>query len=384
MKVYLLERKNAKCYYCILKWYENGKRISKEVSTGIPVKGNNKRKAEKRAEEIKKEYEEKYETYKVSTAGNILFDEFMGKWLESVKRLIKPTTYYSYSNVVKNHIIPYFKLKGIKLIDLEPHHVQDYYNYKLDLGVSPNTVKRHHSNIRKALQWALEQNLVRYNAADRTKLPKFRKYTAHTYNNEQLAKLIEVSAGTPIESAIRICIYYGLRRGEVCGLRWSDVDFDNRIIHIRNTRTRAGHEIFQNTTKTMSSKRDLPINDEVYSYLKHLREEQESDKQLMGNAYNDNGYICRWADGKPLEVSYVSRAFSRLLEANGLPHIRLHDLRHSTATNLLQNGVDIKIIQEYLGHSDISTTANFYLHPDFEQKKNAANIMTELLKQQKQ
>lgn len=380
MKAYLRIKPNAKCYYCILKWDEAGKKKSKELSTGIQIKGNNKRKAEKKMEKIRKEYEEKIEIQKVVPFQKMFFDEYMEAWLDRAKNVLKPTTYYSYGNVVKNHIIPYFKSKRILLSELVPQHIQSYYDYLLDKGLSAGTIKKHHANIRKALQEALRQNAVPYNMADRVSLPPMKKYVPKIYDSEQLKKLILVSMGTPLESAVVICTHYALRRGELCGLKWSDVDFDKRILYIRNTRTTTDKEIYQESTKNDSSTRELPIDDDMFAYLNMLKEKQDADRLYFGKGYNDNDYICRWDDGKPLAVSYVSHAFADLLKKNNLPVIRFHDIRHSVATSLLENDIDLKIIQEYLGHSTMNTTANFYLHPNINQKKKAVNVMSGLLK----
>ena len=123
----------------------------------------------------------------------------------------------------------------------------------------------------------------------------------------------------------------------------------------------------------------MPIDDFVYDYLIQLKAKQEDDKRFFGDGYRDSGFICRWDDGNELKLSYVSHAFKDLLKKSGMPVIRFHDLRHSTATNLLAKGVDLKIIQELLGHSSINTTANFYLHPDIEKKKQAVSVMTAML-----
>ena len=328
---------------------------------------------------MRQEYEQKYEGLNLSScrANEVTFDEYMESWLETEKRFIRETTYYGYKKVVTRHIVPYFKDKKILLIDLSPIHLQEYYNFKLDNGLSAATVRRHHANIRKALQDALSQNIIPYNPADRTKLPSAEKYHANTYNDQQISELLRVSKGTPLESAVILCIYYGLRRGEVCGLRWSDVDLTNRILHITSTRTTANGEIFQNATKTKSSARELPINDAIFKYLTELKAKQQKNKEFLGEKYDNSDFVCCWDDGQPLKVNYVSQAFPTLLKNNNLPHIRLHDLRHSCATNLLKKGVDLKIIQEYLGHSTISTTANFYLHPDMEQKKDAIERLSQ-------
>ncbi len=380
MKAYLRKKQNAKCYYCILKWDEGGKKRSKEISTDVPIKGNNKRKAEQRMEEIRKEYENKIEVQKIVPFQKMTFDEYMENWLHRIEKNLKPTTYYNYCNVINNHIVPYFKPQKILLSELLPQHIQSYYDALLDRGLSASTVKKHHANIRKALQEALRQNAIPYNMADRTVLPQIKKYEPNIYNEEQLKKLISVSKGTALESVIVLCSHYALRRGEICGLKWSDIDLDGRIIHIRNTRTTANKELYQESTKNESSTRELPIDDEMYGYLCKLRSIQANDKLFLGGGYIDSDFVCRWDDGKPLAVSYVSHAFTDLLKKNNLPLIRFHDIRHSVATSLLDNDIDLKIIQEYLGHSTMTTTANFYLHPSINQKKKATNVMSGLLR----
>ena len=177
-----------------------------------------------------------------------------------------------------------------------------------------------------------------------------------------------------------LCTHYALRRGEVCGIRWSDIDLANKVLYIRNTRVTAETEIFQESTKTDSSSRELPIDEDMYTYLTALQEKQAQNKLFFGDAYDDSNFVCVWEDGKPLAVNYVSHAFTTMLKQNHLPPIRFHDIRHSVATNLLNNNVDLKIIQEYLGHSTMATTANFYLHPSIKQKEKAAVTMSTLLR----
>lgn len=371
-------KKGAKCYYAKLQWEENGVKKQQMLSTKVPLKGNNKRKAQKRAEELRDEKVEEL-TKNSKPLANITFADYMESWLNLQKRYVKDSTYYGYSHLINKHIIPYFKPQKIKLNELKVTDIQLYYNHLIDIGLSPNSVKRHHANIRKALQEAMNNDIILYNIADRAKLPTAKKYHANIYSKEQLQILIKAAKGTAIESAVMLTVYFGLRRGEICGLRWNDIDFENHIVHIRNTRITAEKEIFQKSTKNESSTRDLPIGDEVYEYLSNLKTRQEQDAILLGNGYDDSGFVCRWADGKELKVSYVSHAFKMLLEQNNLPHIRFHDLRHSTATSLLENGIDLKVIQEYLGHSSINTTANFYLHPDLKKKQEAVNVMSGIL-----
>ena len=381
MTVCLTKKKNGKSWYAKLQWKDtNGKWQSTCVSTGIPVKGDNKRKALKRAEEIRIEFEEERKKQEALAEPDMLFVDYMEMWLKTQERFIKPSTLYGYNRILETHIKPYFQKSKVKLCDLSAQDIQRYYNHLMDGGLSPASVKRHHANIRKALQEALMNNMVTCNMADGVKLPPMRKYHATVYDDAELKRLIDAAKGTPIECAIMLTVYYGLRRGEICGLKWTDIDFARRVIHIRNTRiTAAGGEIFQASTKNESSTRDLPIDDFIYNYLTQLKDKQEKDKLFFGSGYDDSGFLCRWDDGRAIRVDYLSKTFHTLLQKSGMPKIRFHDLRHSTATNLLAKGVDLKIIQELLGHSSINTTANFYLHPDIEKKKEAVSVMTAML-----
>lgn len=268
---------------------------------------------------------------------------------------------------------------GIKLSKISTAEIQLYYNKLLDEGLSPNTVKRHHANIRKALQEALIQGAINCNVADLTKLPMAKKYNASIYNPKQLKKVLEITKGTSIESAIIFTVYYALRRGEVCGIKWTDIDWENRLLHIRNTRTTAKKEVYQQSTKNTTSTRDLPLDDYMINYMLNLKKKQNEDKKFFGDTYVDNGFVCRWETGREIKVSYLAHKFSELLQKHNMPHIRLHDIRHSTATNLLEKGVDLKVIQEFLGHSSITTTANFYLHPKMEKKREAVNVISSAL-----
>ena len=381
MEAKLNIRKNAKCYYVRLTWYDaNGKRKQTEVSTGIPAEGDNKRKAKKKMEEIKEEYKKKYETTNLIDTHNILFSEYMGIWLENHKRNIRKSTYEGYKGMIESQIIPYFEKKGIALIDLQPIHIDSYYSHLIKNGRSANTVRHHHANIRKALQCAFLQNMIPYNPADRVETPKVKPYEAEVFTLEEMAKILDLVKGMAIEPAIILAVYYAMRRSEICGLCWEDIDFESKTIHICRTRTKMLSELFEENTKSRSGNRILALTPEIEEFLLSLKEKQKEYKKLFGNTYNDNDFVCKWENGEPLKCDYISNRFRHILKNNNMRIIKFHSLRHSCATALVNsNEVSLATVQAMLGHSTLDMTRK-YIHPDMQEKIKAANSVSNLIK----
>lgn len=288
--------------------------------------------------------------------------------------------------IVTKHIIPYFKSKNdIALQELQPMHLQKYYETKGQddqatgkKGLSAKTLRRHHANIRSALNFAVRMNLIPFNPADRILLPKQEKYNASYYTVEQLEKLFEVCLGTLIESAVYIAAHYGLRRSEVLGLKWDCINFEEKTITIKEVRVKYGKKVVVKKPKSESSQRILPLMESIEDYLKILKKRQQKNKLLFGKKYVDSGLVCCLPDGSPIKTEYLNHKFKDTLAKNELPHIRFHDLRHSTASYLIKHGVSLKEIQVWLGHSTISITANTYTHIDMETKKDTAQKISDI------
>ena len=369
--------------YMVLSYKDvEGKRKTKWVPTGLTVKGN-----KKKAEAMLIKTRRNFDVTSPAVEETILFSDYMLNWLEGMKNKVELDTYSAYAYSIKSRIAPYFKKKGILLTELEPKHIQGFYQYELiERKVSPNTVIHYHANIRKALQYAMKMDLIPNNPADKVERPKRDKFIGSFYDSEEMNALFKACEGQKIELAVLLGAFYGLRRSEIVGLKWDAIDFKKKSITIRFTVTDATIDgksviIEKPRTKTKSSNRTLPLVSQFENLLRKLKKQQEFNQKICGNSYCKEYLEFVYVDelGQRIKPNYISQNFSILLKNNHLRKIRFHDLRHSCASLLLANGIRMKEIQEWLGHSDFSTTANIYAHLDYSSKLSSANAMSKCL-----
>ena len=373
-----LQEKNG-TFYAVLNYVDTlGKRKTKWISTGLPIKGNKKR-AEEALIDIRRNF--KAPEGPNAPDGEMLFSEYLDSWLEIIKSSLAVSTYASYVSIVKRSTAPYFKQKGIYLKDITAKDIQGYYLHELKT-VSPSTVIHYHALIHKALKYAVKIDLIDVNPADKVERPKREHFEVGFYDADEVNSLLNAVKGTKLEIPVMFGTFYGLRRSEVIGLKWSAIDFEQNTLTIKHTVTSCNiHGKLQivesDTTKTKSSLRTMPLALPVKERLLALREEQEKNRQLCGRSYNKNyvDYVCVNKVGNLMRPNFVSESFPKLLEKNGLRKIRFHDLRHSCASLLLSNGIPMKQIQEWLGRSNYNTTANIYAHLDYSSKMNTANAL---------
>ena len=372
----LYERNNK--YQMMIHYYDaSGKRKSHSKSTGLDYKRCNKKQANQMLEELLNEYRN---AYNIETVSNLYFEEYLEKWMCQIKKEVRENTLYTYQLQMDNHILPYFKKKHILLKDLRHRDLQAYYRHEMDNGMSPNTIKKYHANIHRALKYAVRDELIPTNPADSIDLPKVTKYRAGFYSIEEAEELFAAVKGTKMEAPIKLATIFGLRREEVLGLKWSAVDLKEQKLTIDHTCILIGAKIKNvDATKNESSHRMLYLTDDMTSFLKSLKIRQRESKLRYGEDYVDSGYVCVDEYGQQLKPSYISQTFKVVLKKNGLRHIRFHDLRHTCASLLMSQGYQLKDVQEWLGHSNISTTADIYGHLDDERKKNIARQMNGIL-----
>ena len=223
----------------------------------------------------------------------------------------------------------------------------------------------YHTLLHRALKYAVKIELIDANPVDKVDRPKAAPFVGSFYDSAEVQKLFEAAKGSKLEIPIFLGAFYGLRRSEAIGLKWDAIDFQNDTITIRHTVVSCyidGKRVqkAQDITKTKSSMRTLPLIPAFKELLLHKQKQQNEFQCMCGKSYNKDylGYICVDEMGKLLSPHYLTEAFAKLLKKHGLRKIRYHDLRHSCASLLLANGVPMKQIQEWLGHSDFSTTAN--------------------------
>ena len=372
-----LQIKN-KIYQAVLSYKQDNKWKTKWVSTKIQAVKGNKKLAQAKLEETRKQFQEEINSDHIDNE-EILFIDYMKKWLKMIKASVEETTYNGYKGVVNGRMTDYFQNKNITLQNIKPKHIQDFYQYLLDEGLSGNTVKHYHANIRKALQHAMKIDIILSNPADKVDLPKIEEYKPKFYTSDEVKTLLNEVIGTKLEIPVMIDCFYGFRRSEVIGLKWSAIDFEKNTITINHTITQSnGKLIIRDKTKTRSSKRSLPLEPIVKSFLLELKEKQEKNKELYGDSYNQEylEYICVDNCGNLIRPDYVTETFLKLSKKKKLKIIRFHDLRHTCASILLKNGANMKEIQARLGHSNYNTTANLYAHLDTSSVTNTGKVIT--------
>ncbi len=310
--------------------------------------------------------------------------QYLHRWLtEIVAPNRRPRTSESYTYLVTRHIEP--TLGRERLARLTPGQVQRLEAQKLAAGLSPRTVQYLHAVLRKALGDAVRTGLVPRNVAGLVEAPRVRRAEVQPLTPEQSRAFLEAVEGSPDRPLYVVAMALGLRRGEVLALRWEDVDLDAAALTVRHTlREVPGGAYVLDEPKTERSRRTLALPPFVVGALRahhtaQARVRLRRVRLAAGDEWHDDGYVFTTDVGLPLHGRVVLHRFQRALLHAGLPRLRFHDLRHGAASLLVAQHVDLKVVQEVLGHAQLATTAEIYAHLLPEARREAAGRMQDIL-----
>ena len=320
---------------------------------------------------------------------NTTVESWLNQWLEGRKPHVAYNTYIAYYRVITCHINPQFG--KMKLKDLKTRDIQTFINEKFENGrrdgkggLSPRMVKYINQTLRKALNQAIKERLIKFNPTDGLELPKNRKPEMQTLSKEEIAKLLKAAEGTQNYNAYILALGTGMRRGEILGLKWQDIDFEEKTINVRrqltNTENGTCHDL---PLKTEKAKRTIFISDEVIAALERQRQRIKDNKKMLWSEYEDNNLVFCKDNGEPLVPRVFLEHFEKDLKQAGVKHIRFHDLRHTFATLSLERDVPLKTVSDILGHSTIAITGDIYSHVTDKMKMEASETMESILGESK-
>ena len=337
----------------------------------------------KEAERAKFEFIKEIENGIYVDNNKICITEWIQKWLDVyIEPNVSPTTLSRYQGMVKRYINPL--IGHVRVQELNHLAVQSWVN---SLKVSPisgkemsaATIKHCYHVLKGAMDKAIVAGIIYRSPCDKIMLPKGQKKQAVIFNEAQIRQLIKAAKGTEMELIIDMELCLGLRRGELLGLQWGDIDWENNQIRIVRNRVIVDGKAIVKEPKTESSVRVLDAPDMLMEKLRRHRGNCMRNRIKLGWNYKVNDYIIVHQDGKPIYPEYVSQMLTKLLEKAGLPKCRFHDLRHLCASIMVLQGVNVKVAQERLGHKDITTTMNIYSHVLPSSARDAAEKIGQLV-----
>ena len=357
--------------------------------------GANKTKVNKAFREVVAQYEQEF--WEEQERGgrppaDIPVYDYLVSYLKRVEPELQKNTIVSYRSMTNGKIRRYFQRRPqLTVGNLKPQDIQDFYQSLFADGVVANTVIHYHALLRRAFQQAFKDELIDANPFDRVGRPRKNKFHGENYTQEELLTLLNLARGDVIYPAILLAGAMGLRRSEALGVRWSRIDWekrtvllDTKIVEYRENGKKVVEPVEE--MKNKSSRRTLPLPDPVYEMLTLKREQQSTYQKMFKGSYNKQylDFVCVNQLGELLRPSYVTDHFRELLEKYGLRHIRFHDLRHTFASLLINQDVPLINVSNFLGHSDLSTTANIYAHLDKASKQASAAVISDILQGENQ
>ncbi|QSZ54506.1 tyrosine-type recombinase/integrase [Paenarthrobacter sp. AT5] len=302
------------------------------------------------------------------------YGDYLDGWLERHRdtgKGIRATTYDNYARYIRNDIKG-SELGRMMLSDIRRFHLNDFLRSLSEAGRGAVTVRRIAAVLQASLRAAARSQRIDINPATELELPKVEKKRIQAWEPEQVGHFLDVASTHRLGALFELATFTGLRRGELVGLRWIDVDLSRRQLSIRNNRVQADGRILDNDTKTEDSYATIDLSERAVGALVAWKIQQDQEKEMATDAYSPSGYVFTMEDGRPLKPQYATRLFEKLRVQSGLPKLTFHGQRHEYASLLLSSGEDIAIVQKLLRHSSITITSDTYGHLIGSAASNAA------------
>ena len=311
----------------------------------------------------------------------VTFGEFLvERWLPAREQALRPSTFATYRGLVERQILP--GLGGVQIQQLTPDHLDRFYADLVALDLSPKTVRNVHVLVHRVLKDAMRKNLVPRTVADAADPPKLNRADRDemkTWTPDELRQFFTGIADHRLAPAYVLAATTGMRRGEVLGVRWRDIDFTARRLHVQQTVLSVEYKLTFGRPKTKRGERKIALDPETIRILREHARRQRDEKRLLGVGYHDQDLVFAREDGTPVHPDYFSQTFDRSVKRLGLPKIRLHDLRHTHATLGLAAGVDAKTMSDRLGHATSAFTQDIYMHAIPAKEEAAADQIADLV-----
>jgi integrase len=286
--------------------------------------------------------------------------QFLAYWLEDVQKpSVRLRTYQRYEMQLRRHILP--AIGNMQLSKLTPQHIQAFYAQMLQNGLAPQTVRLLHAMLHKAFDYAVSVGLLARNVCDIVSLPRIEKYEARSLTLEQVQQLLSAAKGHRVEALWILVLVTGMRRGEMLGLKWSDINLSTGVISVQRSLVDVKGGIIETKPKSSKGYRSILLPSFAVDALRAHKERQIALREST-TKWQEGDYVFCTSHGTPFAAANLRTMFKSLLQSAGLPDIRFHDLRHSVATLLLSIGTHPKVVQELLGHGQIGMTMDTYSH----------------------
>lgn len=327
------------------------------------------------------------------SSSKITLSDWLNEWLSTYASIsVRPSTFASYQSYVLHHISPIIGNKELQ--KLSTSYLQLFFNEKCKNGrldgkggLTPKTIRNIYNMLHEALKQAVINKLVPINVTEGIVLPKKQHKEIIVFTSEERNKIISTSKTERLGVAICFAFSTGLRIGELCGLKWTDFDFENKFFEVKRTVQRVQKSkseikdgesktyISVGEVKTNNSYRKIPITDKIIFQLLEYKKIQDKEKSILGKGYNDNGYVFTSEFGNIAEPSYIREVYSRIIKKAEIRQLKFHTIRHTFATVAIEKGLPVKVVSEILGHSSVQITMDLYCHPSIKAKRDVIEQM---------